>query len=210
MTEAFIPSRADRWKAMGVLALGLGMLTAVLYGPLLKPWWQTESQLRALRAKIVQAQQLQQMAPRIDAELSELRGRLQESGDYLPEPNIALANAGLAQRIQQVTTDAASTDSICVLGNRVPITKEGEDSACPEARFNLDMQCGTAALQRTLRALETQPPRLRVVRMTITPAPNPLGFDKPVTGDAPLNVSLEIAGCLMPDAFAVGDAPGHG
>ena len=210
MTERFIASRGDRWRALGVLALGTGLLASALYAPLLRPWWRAEARLHEVRAKITHAQQLQQAAPDLDARLAELRDMALASGNYLPEPSPTLASAGLAQRLQEIASEVSDSDSVCVLGNRAPMEGDQESTNCQEVRFNIDMRCGTAALQRALRAIELEPPRLRIVHLSVGAAPNPAGFDKPPTPNAPLDVSIEVAGCLIPHALSGVDMSGHG
>lgn len=203
----FVPDRADAWRSLGLLMVGLLVLAAVLYAPLLRPWWQTEFRLWALRNSIEATRSIQARAAEIDAALSAAREHALASGDYLSEPTVALANAALAVRIQDAVNAAVTEESVCILGNRAPLGS-AEGSHCSEARIRVDLQCGTDSLEQVLRALETQAPRLRIDQMELALAPNPLGFDKPSSGNEPLRVSLEVGGCLLPTPLAGGDAPG--
>ena len=201
----FVPTVSDRHRALGVLCIGAGLLFALLFFPLVKPWWQAESRRWNLQARIDIAQHTLAKAVEIDAEFAARREDLLASGAYLPEPTIALANASLVQRLQQAAENSATDDSVCVLGNRMPVEEKAGSPACEEVRLRAGMQCGGAALQRFLQALETTPPRLRIDRMTIALAPNPLGFDKPMAANQPLKVDFDVVGCLFPAALIAGD-----
>ena len=196
-----VPDRADALRALGLLGVGLLVLAAVLYVPLLRPWWQAESRLWDLQNRIDATRSIQSRATGIDAALSAAREQAFASGDYLSEPTVALANAALTVRIQDAVANAATDDSVCVLGNRAPLGSI-EGGPCQQARIRVDLQCGIGSLEQVLRALETRPPRLRIDQMEVALAPNPLGFDKPSTGNEPLRVNLEVAGCLLPAPFA--------
>lgn len=205
MKASFTPGRIDKWRALGILLAGISLLLALLFVPVLHPWWQVESRLSALRGQIEATQALQAHAPEIEHALQAARGGALSSGLYMPEPTVPLGNAALAIRLQEAV-DASTTDtSACVLGNRLPIEASGK-SSCPEARIKAELQCGTVSLEKVLRALETQPPRLRIERMELVLAPNSLGFDKGLAANTPVNVSLEVAGCLLA-APASGNVP---
>lgn len=205
MKASSAPKRADKWRALGILPTGILLFSTLLFVPVLRPWWQVESRLSALRGQIIATQAIQARAPEIERALQTARESALASGRYMPEPTIALGNAALATRIQE-SVDASTTDtSVCVLGNRLPIEASGKPS-CPEARIKADLQCGIASLEKFLRALETQSPRLHIDRMELGLAPNPLGFDKGLAANTPVNASLEIAGCLLAVPTA-SDAP---
>ena len=201
----FIPTTSDRRRALGVLCAGFSLLFALLFLPLLQPWWQAESQLWNLQARIAKAQQTLDKAAEIDAEFSARREQLLASGAYLPESSVALANAGLVQRLQQATDDATTDDSACVLGNRLPVEVDRSPPTCQEIRVRVGLQCGGVALQRLLQGLETSPPRLRIDQMTVALSPNRLGFDKPMASNQSLDVNFEVIGCLFPTALTAGD-----
>ena len=203
--RAFVPTAVDRRRALGILCIGVGVVLAALYVPLLQPWWQAESQLWHLKTRIAEAQKTLGKASEIDAEFSAKREQLLASGTYLPESSVALANAGLAQRLQQAASDAATDDSACVLASRLPVEVDRSPPGCREVRVQVSMQCGGVALQRFLQGIETTPPRLRIDRMTVALSPSRLGFDKPMTRNQPLDVSFEVVGCLFPASLTAGD-----
>ncbi len=203
--RSIVPTAADRQRALAILGAGICLVLALLFFPFLRPWLSAERELWDLRSRITSARATVGKAPVIDAEFAQRREQLLASGVYLPESNIALANAGLAQRLQQAATGAATDDSICVIGNRLPVEVDRNPPACQEVRMRASVQCGGVALQRFLQAIESTPPRLRIDQMIIALAPNPLGFDKPMAANQPLNVSFEAVGCLFPAALTVGD-----
>ena len=203
--RTFVPTEADRRRALGLLAVGIGIVLILLFFPFLKPWYHVERQRWELRSRISEAQAVLKKAAAIDAEFAQRREHLLASGHYLPEPSLALASAGLTQRLQQAATEAATDDSVCVIGNRVPIEVDRSPMTCQEVRVRASAQCGGVALQRFLQAIEASPPRLRIDQMTLALAPNPLGFDKPMTANQPVNVSFEVVGCLFPTALMAGD-----
>lgn len=211
--RTFVPTDADRKRALAVLACVLAVVIGLAYVPLIKPWWQVESARWALRASILDAQRVRSNGPRIEAEIAAIRAQRLTAGIYLPEPSQALADAALSQRLQQAVTDASSEDSVCVLGNRVPLGEhaKGKDNtnACDEVRVQVSMQCGVTALESVLRALETPSPRLRIDRMEIGMAPNRLGFDQPMAENQALAVSFEVVGCLLPTVLATGDVANY-
>ena len=131
----------------------------------------------------------------IEAALQTARENALSSGLYLPESTPALGNAALATRIQETVEAAATDTSVCTLGNRLPVAS-GHKPPCAEARIKVELECGVDSLEKVLRALETQPPHLRIDQMELGLVPNPLGFDKPSTNQ-PISASLEVAGCLL-------------
>ena len=207
--RTFVPTDADRKRALAILFAVVAVGIGLAYLPLIKPWWQVESTHWTLRTRIIDAQGIRSKAPRIEADIATIRMQRLTAGLYLPEPSKALADAALSQRLQQAVTEATSEESVCVLGNRVPMAEgdKGKDknNACVEVRVQVSMQCGVTALQSVLRALETKPPRLRIDRMEIGVAPNGLGFDQPMAENQALAVNFEVAGCLLPTVLASGD-----
>lgn len=207
--RSFVPTDSDRKRALAILFAMMAVAMVLAYAPLIKPWWQVESARWALRARILEAQRIRANAPRIEADIAAIRAQRLSAGLYLPEPSKALADAALSQRLQQAVTDATSEDSVCVLGNRVPMTEaakgKGKNAACDEVRVQVGMQCGVTALESVLRALESKPPRLRIDRMEVGIAPNRLGFDQPMAENQPLAVNFEVVGCLLPAVLATGD-----
>lgn len=203
----FVPDRSDARRAMAILVVGILVLTAVAYVPVLRPWWQTEYRLWALRKDIESTRSIQAKAADIDRALRAARERVLARGTYLPEPTEALANAALTLRIQDAVSASVTDDSVCLLGNRAPIKLVRKDH-CVETRVRVELQCGTTSLEQVLRTLETQPPRLRIDRLELDLAPNPLGFDKPFDGNQPIRASFEVAGCMIPPSIAGGDASG--
>jgi len=196
MKAPFAPQRIDKWRALGILVTGICLLLALLFAPVIRPWWQVESRLSTLRDQIAAAQAIRGHAAEIEGTLQTVRNNALSSGLYLPEPTVALGNAALAIRLQEAV-DASTTDTtVCVLGNRLPIEASGK-SSCPEARVKAELQCGIASLEKVLRALETQSPRLRIDRMELGLMSNPLGFDKGISANTPIDVSFEVAGCLL-------------
>ena len=172
------------------------MLLAVLFVPLLRPWWRTEIRLAMLRARIAETLQTQSRAPAIEAGLRAVRESASASGYYLPEPTVALGNAALAMRIQEAVDASASDTDACVLGDRLPV-KSDVPSPCAEARLSVKLQCGTGALENVLRNLETRPPRLRIDRMTLGLESDPAGFGQRPGVNTPIAANLEVAGCLL-------------
>ena len=204
MTE-FEPKRTDRVRAMAVLLFACSAALALLYVPLLRPWFIVERERWFLQARIADAQDVLRRSSVIDAEFSRRREQLLTSGLYLSESSLPLATASLTQRLQQAASDAATDDSVCVMGNRVPKGSQQSTSSCQEARVQASMQCGGVALQRFLHAIEVTAPRLRIDHLTVGLAANPLGFDQPMASNQPLNVTVEVSGCLFPDALTMGD-----
>ncbi len=205
----FVPTHADRKHALVILAGILLVVFGVAYVPLIKPWWQVESTRWALRASILDTQRVRSRAPRIEADIAAIRAQRLTAGLYLPEPSKALADAALSQRLQQAVTDASSVDSVCVMGNRVPMTEQargrGKENACDEVRVQVSMQCGLTAMEGVLRELETNSPRLRIDKLELGMAPNALGLDQPLAENQALAVNFEVIGCLLPAVLATGD-----
>lgn len=200
--KQFTPSDADRRQALGILVAGIGVMALVLYFPLLKPWWDVEVRRWRANEAASESQKTLARARAINSRFAARREHLLSSGNYLPESTAALANAGLAQRLQQAALDASTETSVCVLGDRQPVDDITPNATCKEARMRIDMQCGGAALQQFLHLVEDTSPNLRIDAMTLGLAPNPLGFDKPMSTNQPLNVTFEVAGCLFPDALS--------
>lgn len=206
---AFVPNRSDKWRALGALAGALALLAAVLFVPLLRPWWQVESRLRELRAKIEATQAVLARSQEIDDALNAAHTEALRRGGYLAETTTALGSAALTLRLQEAVAAAVTEDSQCVLGNRTPI--EGKrDALCSEVRIRADLQCGVASLEQVLRHLETQAPALRIDRLEATLAPSTYGLDSPVTENLPIKLGIEASACLLPPQFANGDLPAGG
>lgn len=204
--RAFAPTASDRHRALGILSIAVSLILALLYLPLLQPWYLIEKQRWQLRARLLAAQETLGNAATIDAEFVQRREALLATGTYLPESSIAVANAGVAQRLQQAADESSNEDSVCMIGNRLPVEPQHNDDSCEEVRLQASVQCGGVALQRFLQSIETTTPRLRIERISVALAPNPLGFDKPMTLNQPLDVRFEVVGCLLPAALSGDDS----
>lgn len=198
------PTQRDRIRALWLL-IGLALVVmGVLYYPLLRPWWLVEVRLYALKQRMSEALVLQGASARIEANVSALRASALADGRYLPEPSLPLASAALTQRIQQAVEAGGTDESVCVLGNRLSFDLDPKTLGCEAAGIRVAMQCGVVALEKVLRTLEQEQPRLHIDVMELGAAPNPLGFDQPPP-DQPLDVSFEVSACLFPEVLFSGD-----
>lgn len=204
------PTQSDRIRALWVLVGLVIVVMCLLYYPLLRPWWQVEVRLYALKQRLSEALALQAASAGIEANVSALRASALADGRYLPEPSIPLASAALTQRIQQAVEAGGTDDSVCVLGNRLAFDPDRKTLGCDAAGIRVAMQCGVVALEKVLRTLEQEQPRLHIDVMELGAAPNPLGFDRPPPPDQPLDVSFEVSACLFPDVLFSGDIGARG
>jgi len=196
LNRPFSPGPADKQRALALLVAAASLLIAVLYVPVIRPWRQTETRLAVLKARIAETLQAQSRAPAIEAALRTLRENASARGDYLPESTVALGNAALAMRIQSAVDGSVSDTDTCVLGDRLPIRSD-TPSQCTEARLKVKLQCGSGALEKVLRNLETQTPRLRIDRITLALGAAPTGFGQRPDTNTPIDANFEVSGCLL-------------
>lgn len=202
-TDRPMPTRRERWAALGILLLCM----ALAYVLLVHPWFtvpllQAQADLDATRerGRRVQAQLAQ--APEVEARLREAQQRSGGHSGFLPETSAELATADLVQRLESVVVQASPGNRSCAISDRAPQPVQ-PPTAEPYARVGVQvhLRCGTPELVRVLEALEqgagqTDAPQLFVDDFTV--------LAQRYASEGGLDVSFVLYGYLRPDAMAAG------
>jgi len=162
-------SRAERWRALGVL---LGAL-ALAYGVLIHPWWTVPmlrlgDELAVLRERDARIRALLGQEAQIQATLAQLQADHAgaDAPGFMPEANVQLATAALVQRLENAVRAASPGNRSCAVLNRTPLTEPSAERF-PRAAVQVRLACGNAELGRVLHALESGHPRLFVDHLSV-------------------------------------------
>lgn len=92
--------KRDRWIALGLLLLVLGVAYLVLVHPwFTQPMIAVQDDLQALRERELRVRVQLQQAPEVSKRLRQARQTLESRPGFLPETSAELASAGLVQRL---------------------------------------------------------------------------------------------------------------
>lgn len=195
-----VVSKRQRWLALGVLLVDLGLLCLAAYVPLIRPWLQAGQQLADTRTRMLQARQALAGDAATQAVLADLRDAAVAQGTFLPEDQANLAVAALSARIEQAVRKTASDQSICELVNRTPVAALDRDASCREVQVQVQLRCGSDALRLLLHEIEAAHPRVLIDDLTIA-----AGMQTGSASEAGLDVRMAVIGCTMPSALMAGD-----
>lgn len=199
------PADRQRWSALGLLALALGLGYLVFVHPAF-----TEP-LRALDARIAQLEQrdvrmraLLAQQPQVRQRLAQLQASGADAG-FLPEATTELATAALIQRLQQVLEQVSPGSRGCAITNRAPITGEPPPDRYRQVGINVRLRCGNAETVAVLHALESGRPYLFVDALSITAQRYFAIPGNQLPQEGGLDVSFNLYGYLRPAAAEGGD-----
>jgi len=189
-------SRADRWRALGLL---LGVI-ALAYVLLIHPWWTVPmrrlgDELETLRARDARAQALLAQAGQIQAALAQLQGDGTHAPGFMPETSVQLATAALVQRLETVVREASPGHRSCALINRTPLAGASA-GRFPRATVQVRLICGNAELGHVLYLLESGRPHLFVDNLNISARRQA----RDGSNNGGVDASFELYGYLPPSA----------
>lgn len=195
----------DRWLALGLLVLALGLV----YGALVHPWWTLPMRAAGERIDALQQRELRlraqlQQAPRIAERLQQVRAQQVRQPGFLPEVNPELATASLIQRLETVVAEASPGNRSCAISNRSPLDPDSRE-AYVRVIVQVRLHCGTAEMAKVLHSLESGAPRLFVGNLNVLAQRAYLGRGG-ATGSGGLDVSFDLYGYLA-EAPERGAAP---
>ena len=102
-----IPARRDRWLALVLLLVVLGLLWLLLVSPLFgQPLQQVNAELTQLQTRDARLRSLLGQKNLVEQRLAALAARGGGSG-FLVEPTAELATAGLIQQLEQVVSETS-------------------------------------------------------------------------------------------------------
>lgn len=199
----------DRWLALGLLALALGLAYVVL----VHPWWtvpvqQLNQRIEASRERELRMRMLLTQAPQVSQRLAQARAQLSRTPGFLPERSAELATAALVQRLETVVAQASPGKRSCEITNRSPLQEPGRE-AYARVAVQVRLRCGTPELANVLHALEGGTPRmfvgnLNVLGQRVFFSPGDRG------GQGGLDVSFDLYGFLQPGATPAANAARNG
>ena len=199
---AEVPSRRDRWLALGLLPAALG----VVYAVLVHPWWtlpmrDADARIDSLQQRELRLRMQLQQAPQVAERLQQVQVQQLVTPGFLPEANPELATASLIQRLETVVAEASPGNRSCAITNRSPLDSDSRD-AYRRVIVQVRLRCGTPELSRVLYLLESGTPRLFVDNLNILTQSLYLSRTQSVDMGG-LDVSLDLQGYLPPlDAVA--------
>lgn len=190
------PPARDRWLALALLLIVLGLAYLLLVHPWFTvPWRAIDQEIVALqeRQQRVQAQLDQQ--PQVEARLREVRDSLRQRPGFLGESTAEGAAAALGARVQDAVLSASPGNQACVVSNRTPMPDNRSDATHTRVAMQVRLRCGVEEMANVLHTLETGSPRLFVENLNILAQRFQQSPDEAGTG---LDVSFELVGYLQP------------
>jgi len=200
-------SRAERWRALGVL---LGAL-ALAYGVLIHPWWtlpmlRLGDDISALRERDARVQALLAQVPEIEQALAQLQADGSDAPGFLREANVQLATAALVRHLETTVQQVSPGNRSCQVMNRTPLA-DPRAGRFQRAAVQVRLACGNAELGAVLYALESGQPHLFIDNLSIIAQRQ----QRPASGGGGggVDVSFDLYGYLPPSATAgvTADAP---
>lgn len=189
----------DRWLALGLLVMALGLAYLVL----LHPWWtvpmvEAQQRIEGLQERELRVRSRLQQAPEVQRLLAQVRADQAGASGFLPEATVELATAGLVQRLETVVTQASPGNAACAITNRAPLNRAEPEAAQVAVGVQVNLQCGIPELTAVLHALESGAPRLFVENFNMLPVRRYVLGASRTAGDGGANVSFELVGYLRP------------
>ncbi|HUH89839.1 MAG TPA: type II secretion system protein GspM [Lysobacter sp.] len=187
----------DRWLALGLLLVVLGLAYAVL----IHPWWTVPMREAGDRIASLQERELRlrtqlQQAPQVAERLQQVRALQDQRPGFLPEDNPELAIASLIQRLETVVAEASPGNRSCAIANRSPLEPDNRE-AYARVVVQVRLRCGTPETGRVLYLLESGSPRLFVDNLNLLTQRSYLGRGESA-GSGGLDVSFDLYGYLIP------------
>ncbi|KAB7765498.1 type II secretion system protein GspM [Xanthomonas maliensis] len=187
--------KRDRWAALGLLLLAIGVGYLVLVHPwFTQPLLAIQDELTSLRERELRVRVQLQQAPEISQRLRQARATLEQRPGFLPETSAELASAGLVQRLERAVSDASPGNRSCAISNRSPLQPETKDRFTRVA-VQVRLRCGTPELASVLYHLEKGAPRLFVDNLNVMAQRYQLSPNESGNG---LDIAFELAGYLRP------------
>lgn len=189
----------DRWLALGVLLLGLGLAYAVL----VHPWWTVP--MRAVQGEIESLLEREQrlnaqlaQAPQVQQRLAQVRAQQAQVSGFLAEPSAQLASARLIRQLETVVSQASPGNRSCEIQNRAPMDA-GAQERYVRVTVQVRLRCGMPELTSILHGLESGSPRLFVGNLNVVANRQYFspGTDRPQS-DGGLDVTFDLYGYLTP------------
>ncbi|MGN7724202.1 type II secretion system protein GspM [Luteimonas sp. 22616] len=204
--RAASPDR-DRWLALGILALLLGLAYLVL----VHPWWtapmlEVDGRIGDLQQRDLRARMELRQAPEVGKRLQALRAQAASVPGFMPQRSPELATSALVQRLETAVLEASPGNRSCAIINRSPLT-EARQQRFPRVAVQVRLRCGNPELAAVLHSLEGGSPRLFVDNLNVLT----LGSfrsrgDGDAQGSGGLDVSFDLYGYLQPPPGAPADA----
>ena len=203
---AEVPTRRDRWLALGLLVLALG----VAYALLVHPWWtmpmrEADARIDSLQQRELRLRMQLLQAPQVAERLQQVQAQQQVTPGFLPEANPELATASLIQRLETVVAEASPGNRSCAITNRSPLDSDSRDTY-RRVVAQVRLRCGTPELSRVLYLLESGTPRLFVDNLNILTQSLYLSRTQSVDMGG-LDVSFDLQGYLLPLDAAAAEVP---
>ena len=203
---AEVPTRRDRWLALGLLVLALG----VAYALLVHPWWtmpmrEADAHIDSLQQRELRLRMQLLQAPQVAERLQQVQAQQQVTPGFLPEANPELATASLIQRLETVVAEASPGNRSCAITNRSPLDSDSRDTY-RRVVAQVRLRCGTPELSRVLYLLESGTPRLFVDNLNILTQSLYLSRTQSVDMGG-LDVSFDLQGYLLPLDAAAAEVP---
>ena len=194
---AEVPSRRDRWLALGLLLAALG----VAYAVLIHPWWtvpmrDADARIGSLQQRELRLRMQLAQAPQVAERLQQVRDQQQEVAGFLTEASPELATASLIQRLETVVAEASPGNRSCAITNRSPLDSDNRE-AYRRVIAQVRLRCGTPELSRVLYLLESGTPRLFVDNLNIL-TQNAYLSRAESAGSGGLDVSFDLQAYLLP------------
>lgn len=186
----------DRWLALGLLLVVLGIAYAVL----IHPWWTVPMREAGDRIASLQERELRlrtqlRQAPQVAERLQQVRAQQEQRPGFLPEDNPELAVASLIQRLETVVGEASPGNRSCAITNRSPLDADNRE-AYTRVVVQVRLRCGTPETGRVLYLLESGAPRLFVDNLNLLTQRSYLGPGES-SGSGGLDVSFDLYGYLV-------------
>ena len=203
---AEVPTRRDRWLALGLLVLALG----VAYALLVHPWWtmpmrEADARIDSLQQRELRLRMHLLQAPQVAERLQQVQAQQQVTPGFLPEANPELATASLIQRLETVVAEASPGNRSCAITNRSPLDSDSRDTY-RRVVAQVRLRCGTPELSRVLYLLESGTPRLFVDNLNILTQSLYLSRTQSVDMGG-LDESFDLQGYLLPLDAAAAEEP---
>lgn len=190
------PTDRDRWLALGLLLLLLGLCYALLVHPLwTAPMLAVNGDITTLQQRDARQRGLIQQAAAITTRLNEVRA-MSAAGTvpgFMAQSTPEQATAALAQQLEAAVAQASPGNRSCIINNRSPMDAPA-DGKLPYRRVVLQvrLQCGDPELATALHLLESGNPRLFVNNLVVF---SQAGYGEGMASQG-LDASFDLSGYL--------------
>lgn len=156
-----ITRATDRWLALALLVLPLGLLYALIHPLWVVPMQEGRSQLAELAQRQQRLQAELDQADAVAEWFFHVHQQLADVPGFLPHGSSEQAAAALLQQVEQVVAQASPGNAACQVTARTPLPADGLLQE-PFVRVSVQvrLRCGAPELGRVLHGLETGSPRL--------------------------------------------------